>query len=238
MEKTFSLPKIAKTKSKSQALELKKERLMRKKDRTIVRRLYTKDIREIKKKNNEFWHKTRFDRSLETKFEQLRKCKNKSMLSKTDSEIVLNSCEKVETECMKKLKKLQESMRQAFILKGFSENAGKKNLENPHFRDGGTLIEISEENSMENVEEILEGHKSRLKLVNTRIKVIMITLPELQEKCASSEINHKKDIKLVQKLQNLTNLLEKYQKTREKLKVLVKLCTEELKRQNMLTPLD
>ena len=73
-------------------------------------------------------------------------------------------------------------------------------------------------------EEMIEKYKQMLEFVKTRIKVIMTTLPELKEKMQKNEKMRKKDLKLSQKLQSFMNILSIYQKSKEKLIKLIKIC--------------
>ena len=232
MKRTVSLPRLKQI-NLDIAKDRRKERAIQRLNKIIVKRLYTKDIRNIKRKNNSFWHKSVVDRKLEAKLENLKRSKNNILHAKSESQQLLNNSEKVESSAIKKLKKLQDSMRQNIILpKTLSiENLDQSQLVRRQVRDLTEISNIEEEDSTDETQEILGGYNSKLKFVNTRIQIIMMSLPELRQKFMRTESSKIKDTNLTQKLENLTNLLEKYQKMKEKLISLIEVCSPKVKKQ-------
>ena len=210
---------------------------VRKINRSVVRRLYRSEVKKIKSRNNEFWHKTREDSQIEKGYDDLRKRK---LLP-----VQQNSCfyyGKVDRPEIQNLVKLQNNMRQAISFV-FPEEQVK-----PVFRRRrGSIRELSitqsefflTGNETERSEEFnlsIHQHKDQLKFVKTRIKVIMTTLPKLREGLEQWPKESSQYLGFARKVEKLVGLLKIYENSESKLKQAIQACEHTLVMQKK-TPL-
>jgi hypothetical protein len=226
MNKSSSLPELKLTKKQ-------KRKEQRKITRTMVRRLYTCEIKKIKQKNNSFMHKKPEDYSLD---KQVKKLQKRRLLP-----IQSNSCfflPKVERPEITNLCKLQENMRQAIYIPRFHEKnedfewRTRRIIRNDQKEDSDTFLMSENEEEFNN--SILK-YREELNFVKTRIKVIMTTLPKLRENLEMWPMESTHFNNISKKIEKLVTLLKTYENMEEKLKGAVKACENTLDaRQNRL----
>ena len=220
MNKSASLPEI-------KGLKKLKRREQKKINRSVVRRLYSHEIKKIKLKNNSFMYKKPEDVSLEKQVKKLRKRK----LIPLQSNICFLPTQADRPE-IKNLYKLQDNMRQAIYIPKIdekslvvSENVFYRNqsLEHADLYAPYDLIEDDEEFTLS-----IAQQKEQLTFVKTRIKVIMTTLPKLRENLETWSKNSTHFTTISKKIEKLVTLLKTYETTKEKLKSSIKACEKTL----------
>lgn len=219
-----SLP-LFKKKSQSSSTQ-KHERYLQRANRSVMKRLYAHDVKKIRLRENSYWHKSRADTSLEKSIKKLR-IKSKNNRPRLPCISFTAYYGKTESAEALKLKKLQDTMRQIVIFP-YSANHDEmiKNSDDTYKRNARLSTDLSiieERYEVKNPLDIkataktLEEYKESLDFVNTRIKVIMTSLPALRQKLDLAESQKMKKPNISQKLQKMMDLLNLYQSSKEKL---------------------
>ena len=171
LSKTTSFPKLKKL-SKSKLVNT--EKIIRRNNRSIIKRLYSKDIKSIKQKDSLYWHKNKFDIKLEDKIKDLRQCKSKSSQVRLKKIKFPNNYEGVESNALTNLTKLQETMSLIINMPIRLIDEKKTHTEIKINQEEAFKIFSTEENNEKNNEKLIKTYKNNLAFINTRTKPIIL----------------------------------------------------------------
>ena len=156
LSKTTSFPKLKKL-SKSKLVNT--EKIIRRNNRSIIKRLYSKDIKSIKQKDSLYWHKNKFDIKLEDKIKDLRQCKSKSSQVRLKKIKFPNNYEGVESNALTNLTKLQETMSLIINMPIRLIDEKKTHTEIKINQEEAFKIFSTEENNEKNNEKLIKTYK-------------------------------------------------------------------------------
>jgi hypothetical protein len=226
MKKTDSLPKIHKNSSTFLTDKIS-TKVSKKFQKTLIKRLYTKDIKKIKLKDNIYWHKTRSDSNLKLQIQKLQDYKSRSGVPKSNKLILKPIIEMNSSDATKKLIKLKEKMNGHIAGQALFNRRNTMKVLNKT-----TTAELDEDDDDDykvlDASVLLHEYKNKIYFIDTRIKVLITSLSLLKQQIITIEKAKQNNSFLTKKIQKTFNLLNFYQTSKEKLEKLIFTCKEKL----------
>ena len=197
--------------------------------KSIVKRLYTKDIRLIRLKSNSFWHENKQDKKIEKNLLDLKTKKSQCLKKHSSIPVFPKLSKKAESSSVSKLIKLQETMNQLIFasMNPFEERLSEDSTHKNSQKLDSNEPKFPEEGALANPEELIVQYKRQLAFIDTRIKVIITSLPKAKQKEAEMK-KFKRNSKINQKMQSMNQLLEQYQNSKNKINSLIEVCNLEI----------